>query len=96
MKQDILLITTFDLFVVNRFICFTVNVLSTHPTYNDPSLSRPSKCLINPIRDLLNKLIEITTISVELEAVQVKDVRDTSSVVEEAGVVRNNDWNIKY
>jgi hypothetical protein len=38
---------------------------------------------------LLNELLEVTTISAELEAVQVKDVGD--SVVEEAGVVRNDD-----
>ena len=46
------------------------------------------------LRDLLNELLEVTTISAKLEAVQVKDVCDI--VVEEAGVVRNDDWNIKY
>ena len=43
------------------------------------------------LRDLLDELLTVTTISAKLEAVQVKDVRD--SVVKEAGVVRNDDWN---
>jgi hypothetical protein len=44
------------------------------------------KSVVGPdLRDLLNELLEVTTISAELEAVQVKDVRD--SIVEEARVV---------
>ena len=41
--------------------------------------------------DLLNELLEVTMISAGFEAVQMKDIGD--SVVEEAGVVRNDDWN---
>ena len=41
------------------------------------------------LRHLLNELLEVATISVELEAVQVKDIGD--SVVEETGVMRDDD-----
>lgn len=38
---------------------------------------------------LSHKLLEVTTISAELEAVQVKNIRDR--VVEETGVMRHDD-----
>lgn len=41
------------------------------------------------LRDLLNELLEVTAISAQFEAVQVEYVGD--SVVEETGVVRDDD-----
>ena len=41
------------------------------------------------LRNLSNELLKVATVSAELEAVQVQDIRD--GVVEETGIVRDDD-----